>query len=173
VADTRIGLKQLHVIKNGSIQYFIQNAMSLQQCVKNRLMQWFRMAIKRKVEKKGMDDEIRDGFDYEMTIAFEIANDKHMAISTKDRTRLFTGLPEFVITEETGKQILEWCETGLSIDDMIKDAIKKLGKCDTISDLTLLKETLNPKVRTDENFKEAAIMRFNEINNKTKQAQTA
>jgi hypothetical protein len=121
---------------------------------------------KTKVEKKGMEDEIRDGFDYEMTIAFEVVNDKHMVVATKDRTRLFVGLPEFVVTEEAGKQILDWCETGLSLDDMVKDAINKLGKCDTINELTLLKETLPSKIRTNEGFKDAAIMRFNVINNK-------
>lgn len=120
---------------------------------------------KTKVEKKGMEDEIRDGFDYEMTLAFEIVNDKHMALSTKDRTRLFVGLPEFIITEETGKQILDWCETGLSFDDMVVEAINKLGKCDTVDELTLLKQTLPAKIRTNESFKEAAIMRYNMINN--------
>jgi hypothetical protein len=36
-----------------------------------------------------MEDEIRDGYDYEMTIAFEIVNDRHMARASKDRTELF------------------------------------------------------------------------------------
>jgi hypothetical protein len=38
------------------------------------------------VEKAGLDDEIRDGYEYEMTLAFEIINDKHMARASKDRT---------------------------------------------------------------------------------------
>jgi hypothetical protein len=67
------------------------------------------------VEKKGMEDEIRSGFDYEMTVAFDIINDKHMAASAKDRTRLFADKPEFVITSETGKLIKEWCETGVDV----------------------------------------------------------
>lgn len=64
------------------------------------------------VEKKGMEDEIRNGFDYEMTVAFDLINDKHLAASAKDRTRLFADKPEFVITSETGKLIKQWCETG-------------------------------------------------------------
>lgn len=67
---------------------------------------------KKAVEKKGMEDEIRDGYDYEMTVAFEITSDKHMAKASKDRTRLFTDKPEFVITSETGKLIKQWCEQG-------------------------------------------------------------
>lgn len=120
---------------------------------------------KTKVEKKGMEDEIRDGYDYEMTIAFEVVNDKHLAIASKDRTNLFDGRPEFIITEETGREILQWCEDGVSLEDQIKDAKKKLKKCNTIDELTLLKETLPAGVRKNESFKEAAIMRFNEINN--------
>jgi hypothetical protein len=118
-----------------------------------------------KVEKKGMEDEIRSGFDYEMTIAFEIVNDKHMAMACKDRTELFDGKPEFVITEEVGKQILDWCETGDSLEDQVRESVSKLKNCDTIDELKLLKETLSGRVRNDEGFKEAAIMRFNEINN--------
>jgi hypothetical protein len=64
------------------------------------------------VEKKGMEDEIRSGFDFEQTIAFNIVNEKHMAEAAKDRTRLFDGKQEFVITSETGKLIREWCESG-------------------------------------------------------------
>jgi hypothetical protein len=64
------------------------------------------------VEKKGMEDQIRDGFDYEMTLAFTINNDQHMTSAAKDRTRLFSDKPDFIITEETGKEIKAWCESG-------------------------------------------------------------
>lgn len=65
------------------------------------------------VEKKGMEDQVRDGFDYEMTVAFTINNDQHMTSSAKDRTRMYSGRQDFVITEETGKEILKWCEMGI------------------------------------------------------------
>jgi hypothetical protein len=67
---------------------------------------------KKKVEKKGMEDQVRDGFDYEMTIAFDLINDLHMAKAMKDRTEMFDNRPEFVITPATGKMIKEWCELG-------------------------------------------------------------
>lgn len=67
---------------------------------------------KTKVEKVGMEDQIRDGYDYEMTIAFEIMNNQHLAFAGKDRTGLFSGIPEFVITQETGEIIKAWCESG-------------------------------------------------------------
>jgi hypothetical protein len=70
---------------------------------------------KTKVEKQGMEDEIRDGYTYEVTIAFDIINDRHMVHVDKDRTRLFVDQPEFVITAETGKAIKQWCESGAEV----------------------------------------------------------
>jgi AAA domain len=64
------------------------------------------------VKKLGMEDQIRDGFDYEMTIALELINDKHLARCAKDRTELFDGGTEFIINPETGKRIKKWCESG-------------------------------------------------------------
>jgi predicted SpoU family rRNA methylase len=68
---------------------------------------------KAKVEKKGMEDQVRDGFDYEMTVAFDIITDNHLAKVMKDRTELFTGKQEFVITSKTGELIKEWCDKGV------------------------------------------------------------
>lgn len=70
---------------------------------------------KKEVEKKGMEDQVRDGFDYEMTVAFEILNDKHLAKAAKDRTGMFMDKQEFVISEKTGEQILAWCEKGIEL----------------------------------------------------------
>jgi hypothetical protein len=74
---------------------------------------------KKEVEKKGMEDQVRDGFDYEMTLALDIISANHLCKANKDRTGLFMGKPEFVVTEETGKAIKEWCESG-------KEAAKEL-----------------------------------------------
>jgi len=65
-------------------------------------------------KKIGMEDQVRDGFDYEMTVAFDIINDKHMVKVNKDRTEMFVGKQEFVITSKTGKMILDWCEKGIT-----------------------------------------------------------
>jgi hypothetical protein len=64
---------------------------------------------KTKVMKMGVKDVQRDGFEYELTVAFEITTD-HIATSTKDRTGLFPNTQPFTITEETGKQLKEWNE---------------------------------------------------------------
>lgn len=62
-------------------------------------------------EKIGLKSVMRDGVDYEFTLVFDI-DIKHYAVSSKDRTGLFMGTPDFVISEDTGKKILEWCNSG-------------------------------------------------------------
>ncbi len=74
-------------------------------------------------EKVGLKSQQRDGVDYEFTLVFDI-DIKHMAVASKDRTGLFINSPEFKISAETGKRILNWCNSGVSLDN-IKEAISK------------------------------------------------
>ena len=64
---------------------------------------------KTKVQKLGTKDVQRDGFEYELTVAFEI-NTEHIAVSTKDRTGLFPNTQPFTIKEATGKLLKDWNE---------------------------------------------------------------
>ncbi|WP_439480038.1 AAA family ATPase [Chryseobacterium aquaticum] len=67
---------------------------------------------KTRVVKHGTKEITRDGFEYELTINFELINENHLAKASKDRTGLFMNKPEFVITTDTGKMILDWCNSG-------------------------------------------------------------
>lgn len=58
-------------------------------------------------EKMGLKAITRDGFDYEMTITFDIAIN-HYATTSKDRTGIFMGRPEFVLSETNGDEIKQW-----------------------------------------------------------------
>lgn len=58
-------------------------------------------------EKVGLKAVTREGFDYEMTVSFEIAIN-HYATTSKDRTGIFMDKPEFKISEETGAIIKAW-----------------------------------------------------------------
>jgi hypothetical protein len=62
-------------------------------------------------EKVGMKAMTRDGFDYEMTISFDIAIN-HYATTSKDRTGQFMDKPEFIISEQTGTEIITWNQSG-------------------------------------------------------------
>lgn len=84
-------------------------------------------------EKVGLKAVMRDGVDYEFTIVFDI-NMKHQALASKDRTSLFIGKPEFTITAETGKKILEWCNDGVNVYTIRQ----KIQEVSTIEGLTAL-----------------------------------
>lgn len=67
-----------------------------------------------KVKKVGMKDLQRDGWEYELTISLNIDRDTHLATPSKDRTNLFEGKQPFLITEKTGEEIANWCNSGES-----------------------------------------------------------
>jgi len=68
-------------------------------------------------QKIGLKSIQVDGIDYEFTILFEL-DINHNAISSKDRTQLFSNTESFVITTDTGSSILSWCNNGISIDEI-------------------------------------------------------
>lgn len=65
-----------------------------------------------KVRKVGMKMEARDGTSFEFSVVFELEHQSHMAIVTKDRTRLFGDAPHKV-TRKTGEMLLEWLNEGV------------------------------------------------------------
>lgn len=77
---------------------------------------------KTKVEKAGLKEVTREGFEYELTVNFNI-DEKHNCTASKDRTGLFMDKPFFTITPETGKLIRDWCEQGIDVDADNRKAI--------------------------------------------------
>ncbi|MCM4172458.1 AAA family ATPase [Arenibacter sp. TNZ] len=73
---------------------------------------------KTKVVKHGTKEITREGFEYELTVNFELINDKHLAKASKDRTGLFMDKQEFIINQATGKKLMQWCNLGLSLEDV-------------------------------------------------------
>ena len=72
---------------------------------------------KTKVVKHGLKEVTREGFEYELSVNFEIINDNHLVRASKDRTGLFD-VPEFVITHETGEKLIEWCSSTINMEEM-------------------------------------------------------
>uniref|UniRef100_UPI0032179113 AAA family ATPase n=1 Tax=uncultured Draconibacterium sp. TaxID=1573823 RepID=UPI0032179113 len=70
-------------------------------------------------EKVGLKGITRDGMDYEFTIVFDL-DIKHNASASKDRTGLFMDKPAYLISSKTGERILNWCNQGTSLDEVIK-----------------------------------------------------
>lgn len=65
---------------------------------------------KTQVKAVGMGMVLRDGYEYEVTVALMLDAD-HVASATKDRTGLFDG-QYFTITADTGKKLYEWLSSG-------------------------------------------------------------
>lgn len=84
-------------------------------------------------EKVGLKAIQRNDLDYEFTLVFDI-DIKHFAVSSKDRTGLFMGKPEFIINSETGKKILDWCNNGTNLHD----AREKIKATKTVEELKVL-----------------------------------
>lgn len=71
-----------------------------------------------KVVKHGTKEITREGFEYELTVNFELLNDKHLVSASKDRTGLFMDKPEFVINSSIGKKLKQWCNASKSIEQI-------------------------------------------------------
>ncbi len=90
---------------------------------------------KSKVVKHGTKEVTREGFEYELTVNFEIVNDQHLAKASKDRTNLFSNTHEFVINSKTGERLLKWCNAE---PFTVKDVIEKINSALSVSELTAL-----------------------------------
>jgi hypothetical protein len=69
---------------------------------------------KLQVQKAGLKEVTREGYEYELTVNLEL-DQNHNATSSKDRTGLFAGKPHFVPSIETGKLIADWCDKGIEV----------------------------------------------------------
>ena len=99
-------------------------------------------------EKVGLKGVQRDSLDFEFTIVLDI-DIKHNAVASKDRTSLFMDKPEFIITQQTGKIIKDWCNEGDSITENVIDDITnniisedelfdQIKSCKSVDDLLTL-----------------------------------
>ena len=88
-----------------------------------------------KVIKHGTKEITREGFEYELTVNFEIVNDNHLAVASKDRTGLFMNKPEFMISKGTGKILKEWCLNGKSEKEHLAEIQKEIDLCENLEGL--------------------------------------
>ena len=77
-----------------------------------------------KVRKVGMKMEAREGTSFEFSVVFELEHQSHMAIVTKDRTRLFGDAPHKV-TAKTGEMLLSWLEEGVEAPPSEAEVVAK------------------------------------------------
>lgn len=82
--------------------------------------------------KVGLKPEIRDGWEYEFAINFNI-NQDHSAEAIKDNTNMFSDVAP--ITEDTGKQIYEWSTTGIDPEEERRNLIMEVEELAQEDDL--------------------------------------
>jgi hypothetical protein len=104
------------------------------------------------VTKVGLKEVTREGFEYEVTTNLEL-DQKHHATASKDRTGLFMGQLPFIPSEETGRKILEWCESGAEVIPVVvpgkEAAIERLKASKEIKDLQATFTTLSTELKTN------------------------
>jgi len=117
-----------------------------------------------KVIKHGTKEITREGFEYELTTNFELVNDKHLAVASKDRTGLFMNKPEFVISKGTGKILKEWCNNGESEQELLQNIQLEINQCTTLEGLRHI-YSKNPNYQIK--IKDSVIQRKAQIENMT------
>lgn len=75
---------------------------------------------KTKVQKVGLKAEAREGFEYELTVSFDL-NINHLAEASKDRTGLFMDADPAVVDKSFGKKLLKWANTGIDPAMLVKE----------------------------------------------------
>jgi len=113
-------------------------------------------------KKVGLAPVQREGFDYEFSIVFDIAQN-HIASVSKDRTSVFDGRL-FTITEDTGKELKDFISYGVAPQKTIKDTI--LEKSIEIKDLDLKNKIVETVINeTDLSKMSKYLIRVEEILN--------
>lgn len=105
-----------------------------------------------KIKKVGIKEIQREGYEYELTLNFNVDRENHLATSSKDRTGLFINRDPFVISIATGEELRAWSEGGVDLISEIEKLAKK-KKIDLKETIALLKveklsDISEPNLRT-------------------------
>ncbi len=87
-----------------------------------------------KVTKLGTKEVTKEGFEFELTLNFELINEHHLTKASKDRTGLFMNKPEFVINSTTGKKLIQWAKNTMTKTELQQ----KITECNNMQELTEL-----------------------------------
>jgi hypothetical protein len=121
-----------------------------------------------RVEKGGLREITREGFEYELTINLEL-DTRHNATASKDRTQLFMNKPAFVPSEQTGEMIAAWCEQGEESFNIKpgSDWYNRVDNCTTQKELVELYQNNKGEVDANPLLQQLISNRRNQVNGKT------
>jgi hypothetical protein len=153
------------------VQYVLHSPLHVITCTRSKMETV--MTEDKKVKKVGMKDVQREGWEYELTVSLSIDRDTHFAIPSKDRTNIFEGKQPFIITEETGKEIKAWCESGESpsaptqLTANEQDAINVLATLQDVDELTAWKKRFEAELK-EPRVKAASLEKYYSLVNEAK-----
>lgn len=94
---------------------------------------------RKQVQKLGMKSEQNDGIEYEFTTVLDLVHDGNFALPSKDRTGLFPpNCDPFKLSDEVGKNLSEWLESGKSMptsDEILAKFVLDCESAETIEQL--------------------------------------
>ena len=118
---------------------------------------------KMKVQKLGLGEETRSGFNYEMDLVFEIEQDTHIATISKDRTNIFKDeINGFIITEKTGEALTNWAMSGATSN--LDEAMNQVRCATNMDQLTNVYQSYK-ELHTNEDFKVGLGLKKKELTN--------
>jgi hypothetical protein len=117
-----------------------------------------------KIEKGGLAEITRQDFEYELTVNLEM-DYNHNATASKDRTGLFMGKPSFTPSEQTGKIILEWCESGEEAEAIDHSWYEGIENCATQKELVAYYNSHKADIDNDPRLQQIISERRTVINN--------
>lgn len=83
---------------------------------------------KMNVKKLGVGAKQRDGFEYEFTATFLIDQKTNLAEPQKDNTHLFEHEGAVILTEDHGKKIIRWANSGEGYTPPVRSAVETKTK---------------------------------------------
>lgn len=116
------------------------------------------------IQKVGTKEITREGFEYELDINFEVTNENHLVKASKDRTQLFIGKPEFIITENTGKELIDWSNSGST--EALDDAMSQVRVAKEESELNKIYLAFKASVGNHPDFIEALKVKKEQLKSK-------
>lgn len=99
-----------NVIWDSMIQKIVQSDIHIIACVRKKSdHEIVEKNGKKVVEKMGLKNMIRDGFEYEFSCGLDLNLD-HVAQVSKDRTGIFESICPVMLSESHGEMLRRWCD---------------------------------------------------------------
>lgn len=99
----------------------------------------------KKIIKLGMKAEQRDGLEYEFTTVLDLEHESHMALASKDRTRLFHEPRQ--LNEDVGQMLLAWLENGETVVDRNTSMLAEIAAATNLDALKVITDRIKAELQ--------------------------